>query len=72
MLKNSNTPIQHMMAVKDGKLRFQNAFQGVSRMIKMPSCGLKTPNEYFYAKNFHVFWHVKIIKCRIDSQFLKD
>jgi serine protein kinase len=33
MPKNSNTLHQHMTAVKDGKLRFENAFQGVSRMI---------------------------------------
>jgi len=33
MSKNSNTLHQHMTAVKDGKLRFENAFQGVSRMV---------------------------------------
>ncbi len=33
MPKNSSTLHQHMTAVKDGKLRFENAFQGVSRMI---------------------------------------
>jgi serine protein kinase len=33
MPKNSSTLHQHMAAVKDGKLRFENAFQGVSRMI---------------------------------------
>ena len=33
MPKNSCTLHQHMTAVKDGKLRFENAFQGVSRMI---------------------------------------
>ncbi|MGD1967560.1 MAG: serine protein kinase PrkA [Desulfobacterales bacterium] len=33
MPKNSNTLHQHLAAVKDGKLRFENAFQGVSRMI---------------------------------------
>jgi serine protein kinase len=32
MPKNSSTLHQHMAAVKDGKLRFENAFQGVSRM----------------------------------------
>ena len=33
MPKNPNTFHQHLTAVKDGKLRFENAFQGVSRMI---------------------------------------
>ena len=33
MPKNSSTFHQHLAAVKDGKLRFENAFQGVSRMI---------------------------------------
>jgi serine protein kinase len=33
MSKNSRTLHQHMTSVKDGKLRFENAFQGVSRMI---------------------------------------
>jgi serine protein kinase len=33
MSKKSITLHQHMAAVKDGKLRFENAFQGVSRMI---------------------------------------
>jgi serine protein kinase len=33
MPKNSSTLHQHLAAVKDGKLRFENAFQGVSRMI---------------------------------------
>jgi len=33
MPKNPNTLHQHMTAVKDGKLRFENAFQGVSRMV---------------------------------------
>jgi len=33
MPKNSSTLHQHMAAVKDGKLRFENAFQAVSRMI---------------------------------------
>jgi serine protein kinase len=33
MPKNSITLHQHLTAVKDGKLRFENAFQGVSRMI---------------------------------------
>ena len=33
MPKNSSTLHQHMTAVKDGKLRFENAFQSVSRMI---------------------------------------
>ena len=33
MPKKSITLHQHMTAVKDGKLRFENAFQGVSRMI---------------------------------------
>ena len=33
MSKNSSTLHQHMTAVKDGKLRFENAFKGVSRMI---------------------------------------
>ncbi|MGD9055013.1 MAG: serine protein kinase PrkA [Desulfobacterales bacterium] len=33
MPKNSSTLHQHMAAVKDDKLRFENAFQGVSRMI---------------------------------------
>ncbi|MGD8990933.1 MAG: serine protein kinase PrkA [Desulfobacterales bacterium] len=33
MPKNSSSLHQHMTAVKDGKLRFENAFQGVSRMI---------------------------------------
>jgi serine protein kinase len=33
MSKNSRTLHQHLAAVKDGKLRFENAFQGVSRMI---------------------------------------
>ena len=33
MSKKSITLHQHMGAVKDGKLRFENAFQGVSRMI---------------------------------------
>ena len=33
MSKKSITLHQHMTAVKDGKLRFENAFQGVSRMI---------------------------------------
>ncbi len=33
MPKNPSTLHQHMTAVKDGKLRFENAFQGVSRMI---------------------------------------
>ena len=33
MSKKSNTLHQHMAAVKEGKLRFENAFQGVSRMI---------------------------------------
>ena len=33
MPKKSITLHQHLAAVKDGKLRFENAFQGVSRMI---------------------------------------
>ncbi|MGD2037341.1 MAG: serine protein kinase PrkA [Desulfobacterales bacterium] len=33
MPKKSITLHQHMTAVKDGKLRFENAFQGVSRMV---------------------------------------
>ncbi len=33
MSKNSRTLHQHMTAVKDGKLRFENAFAGVTRMI---------------------------------------
>ena len=33
MPKNSSTLHQHLAAVKEGKLRFENAFQGVSRMI---------------------------------------
>jgi serine protein kinase len=33
MPKNASTLHQHLAAVKDGKLRFENAFQGVSRMI---------------------------------------
>ena len=33
MSKTSITLHQHMTAVKDGKLKFENAFQGVSRMI---------------------------------------
>jgi serine protein kinase len=33
MPKKSITLHQHLKAVKDGKLRFENAFQGVSRMI---------------------------------------
>jgi serine protein kinase len=33
MSKNSRTLHQHLTAVKDGELRFENAFQGVSRMI---------------------------------------
>ena len=33
MPKNSSTLHRHLAAVKDGKLRFENAFQGVSRMI---------------------------------------
>ncbi len=33
MPKNPSTLHQHMTAVKDGKLLFENAFQGVSRMI---------------------------------------
>ncbi len=33
MPKKSITLQQHLAAVKDGKLRFENAFQGVSRMI---------------------------------------
>ena len=33
MSKNSSTLHQHMTAVKDGKLRFENAFLGVTRMI---------------------------------------
>ena len=33
MFKNSSTLHQHMTAVKDGKLQFENAFKGVSRMI---------------------------------------
>ena len=33
MSKNSRTLHQHMTAVKDGKLRFENAFVGVTRMI---------------------------------------
>jgi len=33
MSKKSSTLHQHLAAVKDGKLRFENAFQGVSRMI---------------------------------------
>lgn len=33
MSKNSRTLHQHLTAVKDGQLRFENAFQGVSRMI---------------------------------------
>ena len=33
MAKNSSTLHQHMTAVKDGKRRFENAFEGVSRMI---------------------------------------
>jgi serine protein kinase len=33
MPKKSITLHQHMTAVKDGKLQFENAFQGVSRMI---------------------------------------
>ncbi|MGD8343644.1 MAG: serine protein kinase PrkA [Desulfobacterales bacterium] len=33
MPKKASTLHQHMTAVKDGKLRFENAFQGVSRMI---------------------------------------
>ncbi len=33
MSKNSITLHQHMTAVKDGKLRFENAFVGVTRMI---------------------------------------
>ncbi|MGD8612414.1 MAG: serine protein kinase PrkA [Desulfobacterales bacterium] len=33
MPKNSSTLHQHMTAVKDGNLRFENAFQSVSRMI---------------------------------------
>jgi serine protein kinase len=33
MSKKSITLHQHMTAVKDGKLKFENAFQGVSRMI---------------------------------------
>ena len=33
MSKNSITLHQHMTAVKDGKLRFENAFTGVTRMI---------------------------------------
>ena len=33
MSKNSRTLHQHMTAVKDGKLRFENAFLGVTRMI---------------------------------------
>jgi serine protein kinase len=33
MPKNPNTLHQHLTAVKDGKLRFENAFQGVSRMV---------------------------------------
>ncbi len=33
MPKNISTLHQHMTAVKDGKLRFENAFQSVSRMI---------------------------------------
>jgi serine protein kinase len=33
MPKKSITLHQHLTAVKDGKLRFENAFQGVSRMI---------------------------------------
>ena len=33
MAKNSSTLYQHMTAVKDGKRRFENAFEGVSRMI---------------------------------------
>ncbi len=33
MSKNPKTLHQHLAAVKDGKLRFENAFQGVTRMI---------------------------------------
>ena len=33
MSKNSSTLHQHIKAVKDGKRRFENAFQGVSRMV---------------------------------------
>jgi serine protein kinase len=33
MPKKSITLHQHMKAVKDGKLRFENAFEGVSRMV---------------------------------------
>jgi serine protein kinase len=33
MPKNSSTLHQHMTAVKDGGRRFENAFQGVSRMV---------------------------------------
>ena len=33
MPKKTITLHQHMTAVKDGKLKFENAFQGVSRMI---------------------------------------
>ena len=33
MSKNSITLHQHMTAVKDGKLRFENAFTGVTRMV---------------------------------------
>jgi len=33
MPKKSITLHQHLAAVKDGKLRFENAFQGVSRMV---------------------------------------
>ena len=33
MSKNSRTLHQHMTAVKDGKLRFENAFLGVTRMV---------------------------------------
>ena len=33
MSKNSITLHQHMTAVKDGKLRFENAFLGVTRMV---------------------------------------
>lgn len=33
MPENSRTLHQHLTSVKDGKLRFENAFQGVTRMI---------------------------------------
>jgi serine protein kinase len=33
MPNNSSTLHQHMAAVKDGERRFENAFQGVSRMV---------------------------------------